>query len=84
MYYIKLCASSIQTPTPCRGHGSLAVKVTDSWLVFKEFEASTPEDRNVGERCTLNRTRAQTSSRWCGVVARRSGTNSGVVLVSLE
>ncbi|GFT95887.1 uncharacterized protein TNCV_312261 [Trichonephila clavipes] len=27
----------------------------------------------VGERCTLNLSRAQTSSRWCGVVVRRGG-----------
>ncbi|GFU60306.1 uncharacterized protein TNCV_3404501 [Trichonephila clavipes] len=29
--------------------------------------------RRVGERCTKNLFRAQTSSRWCGVVARRGG-----------
>ncbi|GFW30399.1 focal adhesion kinase 1 [Trichonephila clavipes] len=27
--------------------------------------------RCVGQRCTLNLSRAETSSRWCGVVARR-------------
>ncbi|GFV51005.1 uncharacterized protein TNCV_2540931 [Trichonephila clavipes] len=27
----------------------------------------------VGERCTLNLPRAQTSSSWCGVVVRRGG-----------
>ncbi|GFV62763.1 uncharacterized protein TNCV_2462681 [Trichonephila clavipes] len=27
----------------------------------------------VGQRCTLNLSRAQTSSRWCGVVVRRGG-----------
>ncbi|GFW43712.1 uncharacterized protein TNCV_4770611 [Trichonephila clavipes] len=29
--------------------------------------------RRVGQRCTLNLSRAQTSSRWCGVVVRRGG-----------
>ncbi|GFV32151.1 uncharacterized protein TNCV_1674401 [Trichonephila clavipes] len=29
--------------------------------------------RRVGQRCTLNLSRAETSSRWCGVVARRGG-----------
>ncbi|GFW92130.1 uncharacterized protein TNCV_3540161 [Trichonephila clavipes] len=29
--------------------------------------------RRVGQRCTLNLLRAETSSRWCGVVARRGG-----------
>ncbi|GFW35417.1 uncharacterized protein TNCV_2612161 [Trichonephila clavipes] len=28
---------------------------------------------HVGERCTLNLSRAQTSSRWYGVVFRRGG-----------
>ncbi|GFU93105.1 uncharacterized protein TNCV_152931 [Trichonephila clavipes] len=27
----------------------------------------------VGQRCTLNPSRAETSSRWCGVVVRRGG-----------
>ncbi|GFV90297.1 uncharacterized protein TNCV_4380121 [Trichonephila clavipes] len=27
----------------------------------------------VGQRCTLNLSRAETSSRWCGVVVRRGG-----------
>ncbi|GFV54416.1 uncharacterized protein TNCV_57671 [Trichonephila clavipes] len=29
--------------------------------------------RRVGQRCTLNLSRAETSSRWCGVVVRRRG-----------
>ncbi|GFT33856.1 uncharacterized protein TNCV_4383491 [Trichonephila clavipes] len=29
--------------------------------------------RRVGHRCTLNLSRAQTSSLWCGVVVRRDG-----------
>ncbi|GFW62188.1 uncharacterized protein TNCV_1686191 [Trichonephila clavipes] len=34
----------------------------------------------VGQRCTLNLPRAETSSRWCGVVVRRGdGASSGVV-----
>ncbi|GFT07160.1 uncharacterized protein TNCV_1416501 [Trichonephila clavipes] len=32
--------------------------------------------RHVGERCTLNLSRAQASSRWCGVVVRRGGASS--------
>ncbi|GFW23347.1 hypothetical protein TNCV_3804461 [Trichonephila clavipes] len=27
--------------------------------------------RRVGQRCTLNLSRAETSSRWCGVIVRR-------------
>ncbi|GFX34045.1 DDE_3 domain-containing protein [Trichonephila clavipes] len=29
--------------------------------------------RRVGQRCTLNPSRAETSSRWCGVGVRRGG-----------
>ncbi|GFX34794.1 uncharacterized protein TNCV_2327341 [Trichonephila clavipes] len=36
--------------------------------------------RRVGQRCTLNLSRAETSSRWCGVVVRRGGASSGVVV----
>ncbi|GFY23423.1 uncharacterized protein TNCV_3941161 [Trichonephila clavipes] len=38
--------------------------------------------RRVGQRCTLNLSRAETSSRWCGVVVRRGGSSSGVVHVT--
>ncbi|GFX34328.1 uncharacterized protein TNCV_3226751 [Trichonephila clavipes] len=31
------------------------------------------KSRRVGQRCTLNLSRAETSSRWCGVVFRRGG-----------
>ncbi|GFW68005.1 uncharacterized protein TNCV_1617661 [Trichonephila clavipes] len=36
----------------------------------------------VGERCTLNLSRAETSSHWCGVVVRRGDASSGVVRVT--
>ncbi|GFU20785.1 uncharacterized protein TNCV_4173181 [Trichonephila clavipes] len=38
--------------------------------------------RRVGQRCTLNLSRAETSSGWCGVVVRRGGASSGVVHVT--
>ncbi|GFW84252.1 uncharacterized protein TNCV_4879151 [Trichonephila clavipes] len=38
--------------------------------------------RRVGQRCTLNLSRAETSSRWCGVVVMRGGASSGVVHVT--
>ncbi|GFW27677.1 uncharacterized protein TNCV_765591 [Trichonephila clavipes] len=40
------------------------------------------ETRRVGQLCTLNLSRAETSSRWCGVVVRRGGASSGVVHVT--
>ncbi|GFV63268.1 hypothetical protein TNCV_3078731 [Trichonephila clavipes] len=36
----------------------------------------------VVERCTLNLSRAQTASRWCGVVVRSGNASSGVVLIT--
>ncbi|GFU62184.1 hypothetical protein TNCV_2474151 [Trichonephila clavipes] len=39
-----------------------------------------PKTRRVGQRCTLNLSRAETSSRWCGVVVRRGGASSGLIL----
>ncbi|GFV63892.1 uncharacterized protein TNCV_3787651 [Trichonephila clavipes] len=38
--------------------------------------------RRVGQRCTLNLSRAETSSRWCGVVVGRGGAGLGVVHVT--
>ncbi|GFW65798.1 uncharacterized protein TNCV_586241 [Trichonephila clavipes] len=38
--------------------------------------------RSVGQRYSLNLSRAETSSRWCGVVVRRGGASSGLVHVS--
>ncbi|GFX11803.1 uncharacterized protein TNCV_2995881 [Trichonephila clavipes] len=37
--------------------------------------------RRVRQRCTLNLSRAEKSSRWCGVVVRRGGASSGVAHV---
>ncbi|GFW95561.1 RNA-directed DNA polymerase from mobile element jockey [Trichonephila clavipes] len=54
----------------------------ESWLACLEFEPSaTKKTRRVGQRCTLNLSRAEMSSRWCGVVVRRGGASSGVALV---
>ncbi|GFW34089.1 uncharacterized protein TNCV_287731 [Trichonephila clavipes] len=44
------------------------------WTVADLVTSSSPiplKTRRVGERCTLNLSRAQTTSRWCGVVVRR-------------
>ncbi|GFU07562.1 uncharacterized protein TNCV_2225381 [Trichonephila clavipes] len=52
------------------GRGSLGVKISDRcWHVTSS--SSVPlKTRCVGERCKLNLSRAETSSRWCGVVVR--------------
>ncbi|GFX72759.1 hypothetical protein TNCV_4063541 [Trichonephila clavipes] len=39
----------------------------ESWLACLEFEPSaTKKTRRVGQRCTLNLSRDEMSSRWCG------------------
>ncbi|GFW99829.1 hypothetical protein TNCV_3420581 [Trichonephila clavipes] len=52
------------------------------WLVSSSSPVSL-KIRCVGQRYTLNLSRAETSSRWCGVVVRRGeGAGSGVVYVT--
>ncbi|GFV87846.1 hypothetical protein TNCV_781281 [Trichonephila clavipes] len=46
-----------------RGHGSR--------VVCHEFKPSTLKTRRVGQQCTLNLSRAETSSRWSCVVVRK-------------
>ncbi|GFY28437.1 uncharacterized protein TNCV_1970911 [Trichonephila clavipes] len=64
------------------GCSSPEVKVSDH---DRHVMSSSPvplKTRRVGQRCTLNLSRAETSSRWCGVVVRRGGASSAVVLVT--
>ncbi|GFX97446.1 uncharacterized protein TNCV_2840061 [Trichonephila clavipes] len=56
-----------------RGCGSPGVKVSDHGRYVMSSSPVPPKTRLVGERCSLNLSRAQTSSRWCGVVVRRGG-----------
>ncbi|GFX19040.1 uncharacterized protein TNCV_323441 [Trichonephila clavipes] len=42
------------------------------------------KNRRVGQRCTLNLSRAETSSSWCGVVVRRGGVPGQVSSPSLD
>ncbi|GFT05775.1 uncharacterized protein TNCV_3925661 [Trichonephila clavipes] len=55
------------------------------WTVAGLVMSSSPmplKTCRVGQRCTLNLSRAEMSSRWCGVVVRRGGASSGVVHVT--
>ncbi|GFY32318.1 hypothetical protein TNCV_3558261 [Trichonephila clavipes] len=54
-----------------RERGSLAVKVSDRGELVTNSSSVLLMTRRVGERCTLNMSRVQASSRWCGVVVRR-------------
>ncbi|GFY24952.1 uncharacterized protein TNCV_2691431 [Trichonephila clavipes] len=68
---------------------SVAVAAVAEWYRYRTVAclvtSSSPvplKTRCVGQRCTLNLSRAETSSRWCGVVVRRGGASSGVVHVT--
>ncbi|GFU24418.1 hypothetical protein TNCV_2263901 [Trichonephila clavipes] len=65
-----------------KGCGSLVVKVSD---YGRHVMISSPvplKTRRVGQRYTLNLSRAKTSSSRCGVVVRRGGASSGVIHVT--
>ncbi|GFV54759.1 uncharacterized protein TNCV_3844781 [Trichonephila clavipes] len=69
--------------------GQFGVAVVTEWsrnrIVAGLDTSSSPvplKTRRVGQRCTLNLSRAETSSRWCGEVVRRGGASSGVVHVT--
>ncbi|GFV24950.1 transposable element Tcb1 transposase [Trichonephila clavipes] len=64
------------------GCGSPVVKVSDH---DRHVMSSSPvplKTYRVGKRRTLNLSIAHTPSRWCDLVVRRGGSNSGVVLVT--
>ncbi|GFX43239.1 hypothetical protein TNCV_2389471 [Trichonephila clavipes] len=74
--------SRLELPESSCDRGSLVVKVSDrGWLVTSSSPVPLKTHR-VSERCTLNLSRAQTSSSWCGVVVRRGGASSGVIHVT--
>ncbi|GFW26171.1 uncharacterized protein TNCV_3396671 [Trichonephila clavipes] len=66
----------------CEGCGSPVVKVSNYGRHVMSSIPVPPKTCRVGQRCTLNLSRAETSSRWCGVVVRRGGASSGVVHVT--
>ncbi|GFW08632.1 hypothetical protein TNCV_2776531 [Trichonephila clavipes] len=57
------------------------------WIAACLAVSSSPvplKTRRVGQRCTLNLLRAETSSRRCGVVVRRKGASSAYKRKGLE
>ncbi|GFU51133.1 uncharacterized protein TNCV_966261 [Trichonephila clavipes] len=55
------------------GCGSPVVKVSAHCRHVKSSRPVPPKTRFVGKRCTLNLSRPEMSSRWCGVVVRIEG-----------
>ncbi|GFU59671.1 uncharacterized protein TNCV_3186391 [Trichonephila clavipes] len=64
------------------GCGSPVVNVSDHGRHVMSSSLVPLKTRRVGKRCTLNQSRAETSSHWCGVVVRRGGASSGVIYVT--
>ncbi|GFW41927.1 uncharacterized protein TNCV_6361 [Trichonephila clavipes] len=64
------------------GYGNPVVKVSDHGRHVMSSSPVPLKTCRVGQRCTLNVSRAETSSRWCGVVVRREGASSGVIHVT--
>ncbi|GFU17208.1 uncharacterized protein TNCV_1854381 [Trichonephila clavipes] len=58
-------------PLGVGGCGSPVVKVSDHGRHVMSSSPVPLKTRRVGQRCTLNLSRVETSSRWCDVVARR-------------
>ncbi|GFX25398.1 uncharacterized protein TNCV_1423831 [Trichonephila clavipes] len=78
-YWIEIADSLAKsaTATHC---GVAPVAAVAEWYRYRTvacfITGSSPvplKTRRVGQRCTLNLSRAETSSRWCGVVVRRGG-----------
>ncbi|GFX88675.1 uncharacterized protein TNCV_833051 [Trichonephila clavipes] len=69
----------IVLPMTIEGCGSPVVKVLDHGRHVMSSSPVPLKSRRVGQGCTLNLSRAETSSRWYGVVVRRGGASSGVV-----
>ncbi|GFV70798.1 hypothetical protein TNCV_1947081 [Trichonephila clavipes] len=64
-------------PTLHWGCGNPAIEVSEH-----DRPSTTKDPPCRAERCTLNLSRAEKSSRRCGVVVRRGGPSSGVVHVT--
>ncbi|GFW66929.1 uncharacterized protein TNCV_4688141 [Trichonephila clavipes] len=73
---------SDQPLTTEHGCSSPVVKVSDHGRHVMSSSPVSLKTHRVGQRCTLDLSRAETSSRWFGAVVRRRGANSGVVHVT--
>ncbi|GFS86038.1 uncharacterized protein TNCV_1582911 [Trichonephila clavipes] len=77
---LRTSASPPMSPhqSSCSNHTAVAAVAEWYWYrnvaCFVTGSSPVPlKTRRVGQRCTLNLSRAKTSSRWCGVVVRRGG-----------
>ncbi|GFX29634.1 uncharacterized protein TNCV_4777061 [Trichonephila clavipes] len=60
-------------PSPKLQSGSPVVRALDHERHVMSSSPVPLKTRHVEQRCTLNLSRAETSSRWCGALVRRGG-----------
>ncbi|GFT58387.1 uncharacterized protein TNCV_2118881 [Trichonephila clavipes] len=77
---LELCKDDVITCRQLTYRPKFPVFAVAEWYRYRIVAclvtSSSPASRKthrVGQRCTLNLSRAETSSRWCGVVVRREG-----------
>ncbi|GFX41967.1 uncharacterized protein TNCV_3677791 [Trichonephila clavipes] len=66
------------------GCGSPVIKESDHGRHVMSSNPVSLQTSRVGQRYTLNLSKAETSSRWCGVVVRREGVPAQVPSTSLD
>ncbi|GFX29616.1 uncharacterized protein TNCV_4776881 [Trichonephila clavipes] len=66
------------------GCGSPVVKVSDHGRHVMSSSPVPLKTRRVGQRCTLNLSRAETSSPWCSVGELGNGVPAQVSSTSLD
>ncbi|GFV19096.1 hypothetical protein TNCV_3223151 [Trichonephila clavipes] len=76
----KVQGDQVYSPYNAWGCGCPVVKESDHGSHVMSSSPVPPKTRRLGQRCTLNLPRAETSSHRCGVVAL--GESSGVVHVT--
>ncbi|GFV21420.1 uncharacterized protein TNCV_2371771 [Trichonephila clavipes] len=81
----KILTSKPRSGYPSAGYVAVVAGRYRYRIVACLVTSSSPvplKTRRVGQRCTLNLSIAETSSRWCGVVVRTGGASLGVVHVT--
>ncbi|GFX07660.1 uncharacterized protein TNCV_4159291 [Trichonephila clavipes] len=81
-HYVRKKGSHGSTFTLTGDCGGPVVKVSNHGRHVMNLSPVPLKTSRVGQRCTLNLSRAETSSRWCGVSVRRGSASSRVVHVT--
>ncbi|GFY06560.1 uncharacterized protein TNCV_3524161 [Trichonephila clavipes] len=78
--HVQVTSMTPELPRPSPNFHTTPVATVTDWYRYRMVSgfvtSSTPvplKTRRVGQRCTLNLSRAEASFHWCGVVIRRGG-----------